>query len=302
MRVFVDESGTFGWKSPGWSIVAAVGITEGDGAYEAVAIRLRRWERSLPPSWRDGGEIKGRLLSDDDLTEFVVTVLESHRAKMQITLGGFDSSRSTRSELTGYRDRLGTLATPELLRYVAAHNRRMTQTVGELIGWVRGRSEEQVAWLVCLQNTFAHALQHAVVALMDGDDRELADIRLVVDRSWLRNQRHLNLWHALINSALNERSRTYPLELPNHWPPTHAFRRAYDHEGGLDLRALWRRTQFARSHDEPGVRVADVVAHIALRYFRQRKAANAFAALRRLVMGRGETLLHGVEPRVPPTS
>jgi hypothetical protein len=48
MRVFIDESGSFSWRQPGWSIVAAVGICELDGTFEASVEHLRAFERSLP--------------------------------------------------------------------------------------------------------------------------------------------------------------------------------------------------------------------------------------------------------------
>jgi hypothetical protein len=136
MRILIDESGAFNWKRPGWSVIAAVGVAERDGTDEALASRLRHWERGLPPSRREGGEVKGRLVTDDELAAFVVTVLEPDRAKNQVTLCGFDSSRTSRAEVARFRAQLARRATPELLSYAASRDRRMAQTTRELIWWV----------------------------------------------------------------------------------------------------------------------------------------------------------------------
>ena len=291
MQVFVDESGAFDWSNVGMSVLAAVGVAEHDGTHRQLVSRLRHWERSLPRGRREGGEVKGRLVTDDELAGFVRYVLDRNRSRNHVSLCGFDSTRTSRTDVARFRSQLCTSATPEFLRYAAAGKPRSARKVRELIGWLGGRSEQQVAWLVCLQAVLAMALQHAVIAQMDGEDRELGELRFVIDRSWITNPRHVDFWHNVLNSGLNDRSRRHPLALPRHWQPTHAFRRAYDRDAGLDLRALWRMTKFLPSHEEPGVRVADVVAQIAYRHFRHGKAAQAFAALEPFIMGEHGTLL-----------
>ena len=71
MQVFVDESGAFDWSNVGMSVLAAVGVAEHDGTHRQLVSRLRHWERSLPRGRREGGEVKGRLVTDDELAGFV---------------------------------------------------------------------------------------------------------------------------------------------------------------------------------------------------------------------------------------
>jgi hypothetical protein len=63
--------------------------------------------------------------------------------------------------------------------------------------------------------------------------------------------------------------------------------RKYRYEDqGFDLRELWYAIKFSDSQQTPGLRVADLVAQIAVRHFERDLAISAWKRLNPLVMDR----------------
>lgn len=307
MRVFVDESGSFSWQKPGWSIVAAVGICELDGTFDAMLARFRAFEGGLPRERRsESGEIKGSALSDQELAAFVWEVLPRDREQTHVSLVGFDSRRSPRDVVARFRELLAKGGARERHRYASQQNQRMVQVVDEVAAWARRRSEEDIGWLLATQIAIADALSHSVIALLDdkhNNGRELAELSYVLDRSSrIRGDRKEYLWRQILNSALCARSAHEPFPHIAQWPTNHAFMVKYGYAEGLDLRALWRNITFGDSQQTPGIRIADLVAQIAVRHFARDEAVSAWKRIRPLVMGPDGSELHSVAPAVAAAS
>lgn len=307
MRAFLDESGSFSWQMPGWSVVAAVGICELDGTLEGMLERLRAFERSLPKERRSpSGEIKGAVLTDQELATFVWDVLPRDRGLAHVSLVGFDSRETPQDVARRFRDALAKGGARERLRYASAKNQRMVQVVDEVGAWIRRRSEQDICWLLAVQIAIADALTHSAVALLadDHDDgRELAALSYVVDRSSrIRGERQEYLWQQILNSALCARSEQDPFPHIRQWPDDHAFVAKYSRDEGFDFRELWRGITFGDSQQTPGLRIADLVAQIAVRHFARDEASSAWKRLRPIVMGADGRELHAVAPALGPAS
>ena len=302
MRVFIDESGSFSWQRPGWSIVAAVGICELDGTLEAILDRFRAFERSLPKERRSlSGEIKGSVLMDQELATFVWDVLPRTRDLAHVSLVGFDSMETPRDVVARFRETLAKDGTRrERHRYSSKRNQRMVQVVDETAAWIRRRSDEDIGWLLATHIAIADALTHSVVALLDDrhdDGRELAELSYVLDRSSrIQGERKGYLWRQVLNSALCGRSERIPFPHIRQWRDDHAFVAKYGYGDGLDLRALWRGITFENSQQVPGLRIADLVAQVAARHFARDEAVSAWKRLRPIVMGPNGRELHAVAP------
>jgi hypothetical protein len=301
MRVFIDESGSFSWKRPGWSIVAAVGIRERGGALEAVIKRLLDFERSLPKERRTpGGEVKGASLTDRELATFVWDVLPRDRAITHASLVGFDTSRTAQHVVRQFRTDLEMGCAPEGDRYAARRDRRMAQVVSEAATWIHRRSEQEVGWLLALHVAIADALTHAVVGLLGvehDDGLELAALSYVIDRSSrIRGKREEYIWRQVLNSGLCAYSRAEPFPAMRQWPQDHPFLAKYWRGNGFDFRELWREVEFGDSQQTPGLRIADLVAQIAVRHFMRDEAHSAWSRLRGIVMGPNGRKIHAIRP------
>jgi hypothetical protein len=307
VRVFIDESGSFSWRQPGWSIVAAIGICEIDGTFESIVERLRVFERSLPKERRSpSGEIKGAVLTDQELATFVWDVLPRRREFAHVSLVGFDSRKTPRDLVARFREALARGGAKERQRYASRKNQRMVQAVDEAVAWMRRRSDEDVGWLLATQVAIADSFTHSVVALL-GDEHddgcELAELSYVLDRSSrIRGERQEYLWRQILNSALCSRSEHDPFPRIRQWPANHAFVAKYRCDQGFDFRELWRGIKFGDSQQTPGLRIADLVAQVAVRHFARDKAVSAWKRLRPIVMGPDGRHLHAVAPALRPTS
>lgn len=305
MRVFIDESGSFSWQHPGWSIVAAVGICELDGTLEAVVQRHRAFERSLPKERRSSsGEIKGAVLTDQELATFVWDVLPRGRELAHVSLVGFDSRETPREVAARFRDALSTGGARERHRYASKQNQRMVQVVEEVGAWIRRRSEQDIGWLLAVQVAIADALTHSVIALLadeHDDGRELAELAYVIDRSSrIRGERQEYLWRQVLNSALCARSEHDPFPQIRQWPNDNAFVAKYGYDRAFDFRELWRGIKFSDSQQTPGLRIADLIAQVAVRHFASDAALSAWKRLRPIVMGADGRELHSVGPALSP--
>ena len=185
MKIFIDESGEFGWRSPGISIVAAVILKEGDGKLPTTLRAFRAWEAELPSTARKNGEVKAHLLSDAQLDDFVGVL---HRDACNVTLGAFDSRGTSRDQVARFQAQVARNSTPALLRHAASGRTRSQQATREMIGWISRLAEEQVAWMVTLASAMGTALQHCVVFAMDDSFDEFTDLQFVIDRSWVRTR------------------------------------------------------------------------------------------------------------------
>ena len=305
MRVFIDESGSFSWQRPGWSIVASVGVCELDGTLEAMIERFRTFERSLPPVRRSSsGEIKGSVLTDQELARFVWEVLPRSRDLAHVSLVGFDSRETSRETATRFREVLASDGTRRARhRYASKGDQPMVQLMDETAAWIRRRSPEDLGWLVATQVAIADALVHSVAVLQDdqhNDGRELAALSYVLDRSSrVQGKRKEHIWSKVLNSLLCARSAEDPFPHPNHWPAEHAFVAKYSRANGFDFSELWRGMTFANSQETPGLRIADLVAQVTVRHFARDEAQSAWKRLRPIVVGGNESELHAVVLALP---
>ena len=237
MRIFLDERGSFSWRQPGWSIVAVVGMCELDGTFEAVLGRLRAFKRTLPKERRSAsGEIKGAVLTDQELATFVWDVLPRDRGLAHVSLVGFDSRQTPRDALPVFAKhwrRAGLANTTDTRRArINEWSKSSTKRGGNRLA-----ARNAVA--------IADALTHFAIALLANehdDGRELAALSYVIDRSSrIRGERQEYLWRQILNSALCTRSEQDPFPQSRQWPDDHAFLAKYRRDEGLDFRELWRK-------------------------------------------------------------
>src|SRR5258707_249075 len=86
MKLFVDESGSFGWKPEGISLFCAVMIA--DRELPALLERFRAWKQKHTDLGR--AEVKGKNLSPQQQTAFVQSVVLD-RQDFSITQVGVDT-------------------------------------------------------------------------------------------------------------------------------------------------------------------------------------------------------------------
>ena len=291
MNIFIDDSGSFSWANPGISLFC--GLTVPDRALAGLEERWSRWKRTVIGKKKH--ELKGSELTDQQLYSFSHKVLQLHDRQLWMTYVGADTRMTRQDIVARHRDQIAdTLA--ECSKFVATRkNRRLAQQYLEMSGWTRNRSTDNVMWMFALGEAIQQSLQHSLFAFVEpGDDPEFEKIDIVIDQSFIRRDEHVTFWKELLRQRL--RNAAKPIGILDTWKERdHPFIRKYERGGYLDLRPIFQdRMRFRESHQVVGLQVADVCAHIALRYFRGQEDLAAFRTLRRRIVGEGGRLITAV--------
>ena len=142
--------------------------------------------------------------------------------------------------------------------------------------------------MISLGDTIARATQNAVIWFHDERfESEFADFELAIDRSFILRREHEVFWRESFRGYSVNKFREKPFIYPEHWAKgRHVFERMCTNaDGELDLAPIFRdRTYFVDSASSEGVQIADVCAHICLRYHRREQWFEAYRALRPLIV------------------
>ncbi len=307
MKIYIDESGGFSsGKEPDFSLFCGVTIADRDS--DALFSRFGEWRRTIANNSKR--EIKGSELSDAELETFADYLLRTRGRDILLTVVGLDPNRTKREHIEELR-RQAWVMTERCAEMAAEHNNAwLAEFYRQEAGWLKNRSLENLLWMVGLVHTIFHSLQHTVIHYSEAeDDADYQLMNILIDRSFIREEQHINFWREWLRSNLTKSSMP-PTLIPNTWRPrNHPFTQAYSVRSGLlNLRPLLHdNTGFFRSHKHTGLQIADICAHTICRYNRSAGAAAAYAKLRtRIVCEDGADLyqvvvdersLHTDDPR-----
>jgi hypothetical protein len=145
MRIFVDESGSFSWSTPGISLMAALVIP--NVAMDSLTSRFLLWKSAIVGE--SGREIKGSGLTSGQLESFVQQVLPSSEHVPLLTVVGADTATTQESHFAMAKDQLSQQyahIARQLLERIPP-NKPLAQAYTELSGWTRNRSAVNFLWI-----------------------------------------------------------------------------------------------------------------------------------------------------------
>lgn len=156
MHIFVDESGAFGWGTPGVSLMAALAIP--DGAMDGFSSRFLAWKSSIVG--KSTREVKGSELDSNQLKSFVQQVLPRSERAPLLTVVGADTTVTQECHVTAAKDQLAAqyAHTARLLLEREPPNKSLAQGYTEVSGWTRKRSAVNFLWIVTAERTIAEAV------------------------------------------------------------------------------------------------------------------------------------------------
>ena len=284
VRIFIDESGTFGWAPPDISLHCAV-ISCSSALVELFRRHLE-WKTSiLGPHKRR--EIKGSSLSDIQLEQFVSRVILP-TPDLKLTVVGIDTRITPKQRLEEWRDGIShyCLGASEFSRTRDLHP--ADRQYKEMSGWLWNRSPENLGQMISLGETIARVTQNAVIWFHDEKfESEFADFEVAIDRGFVRNREHEMFWREFFRGSSVNKFRQKPFIYPERWSKgRHVFGRLCSNaDGELDLSPIFRdRTYFVDSSSSEGVQIADICANVCLRYHRRERWFDAYRALRPLIV------------------
>ena len=290
---FIDESGSFSWASKGQSLFCAVTVS--DAELPKLEKRFVAWKRSVAGNSKE--ELKGQVLTPNQLYSFCTKVLPRTARDIHLTLTGGDTGVTAESYVEKLRDQAAELFHISSELCAKCSNERLTETYRQMSGWGKNRSTSNVLWIVVLQQTIFDTLQHAIVRFAEpAQSQEFEHIEFVIDRSFIRRDEHRAFWGEWLRTDLMKSSRLGTIIAIKDWPPEHPFKRKYRiHKGLCDYGDLFHKhTDFYDSKSFIGLQVADICAHIFYRYFRDNVDTRAFDMLRPRVVGRDGYVIRNI--------
>ena len=191
MHVYLDESGSFSVPAIQTSSMSVVGaLAVPDCIQRAIWKRYRRTRSGLP---QDGGEVKGRLLSETQVAGLVSMLIKT---PVLYTVTAIDLGMHSLEAIIQHRDsqaerltaHLGPEHHPELIADVKALAERLKNTPPQLY-----------AESVLIYRTAWDALQYSTLLYSQIMPQELGSIRWTFDaKDSNRKTDWENLWHELI--------------------------------------------------------------------------------------------------------
>lgn len=285
MRIFIDESGNFGWSPARISLHCGVVVCS--TSLVELFRRFFEWKKSLAGPHRRR-EIKANVLDDAQLESFVKSVILPE-TDLRLTVVGIDTSIVAKQVLEGWRDGIS-----HLLQGAAQWSDSRSFPVAkrqysEMSGWLWHRSPENLALMISLGEVIWQSLQNSIIWFYEPKfESEIDNMEIVVDHSLIRRREHELFWHEFLRTYFKNKSRREPLVTPDVWKKTnHTFERKYcQSDGQVDLTPLFREHMyFSDSKTSEGLQIADICAHICLRYHRRKKWFEAYRLLSNFIVG-----------------
>lgn len=292
MRIFIDESGSFGWNPDCISLFC--GVTIADRELPECVKRFLDWKRRIGRSM--AAEVKGGQLSAQEQASFVQSVVLETQ-DFWITLVGTNTQTYRRDLVESFRKQLVEVLQAGMSLAAREGNSFLSREYAELSGWMRNRSPQNIVWIETLAPTIYAGLQYSIARFLEVEyDPEFEDMGILIDRSFIKEKRHIDFWHEFLRNRLYNISTRRPLITPRQWNERgHPFSRKYSKGDGLLVTTdLFRnRMRFENSKMSAGLQFADICANIAFRFHSHSPKYRPYRLMRnRIVAARGQRPLH----------
>ena len=286
MKIFVDDSGGFGWCPPGVSLFCALSVS--DRTLDALISRFVRW-KGLQPNGSDSREIKGKNLAQWQQSSFATSVILAD-PYARLILAGTDTNLFQRE--LAQRFTKDSAATLRACAKWAMESEKplLVEFYNSMARWMDDRSPENVLWVGSLVHAIRLALQVSIVQFAEEEhDSEFENVEILIDRSFISKQKHDTYWREWLRSALLLESKKEPTLTIKEWSTRdHPFVRKYRKRPGiLDWMDLFRNNmRFVDSRDVVGIQIADICANIAFRHYSGNRKYRPYRLLRARASGR----------------
>ena len=289
MRIFMDESGSFSWSTPGISLMTALVIP--DAAMDGLKSRFGVWKSSIVG--KSTREVKGSELTSAQLESFVRQVLPHSERVPYLTVVGADTATTLERHVLMAKDQLSQQYA-HLAKRLLEHdppNKSQAEDCTQLSGWTRKRSAVNFLWIATAERTIVEAIQLMICGFMEQQfDEEFENIEISIDRSFIKEPGPIRFWQEYHRALhLTRAKKGEGFMVPKDWKlRNHPYNRKYRVEAGItNLADLLRdHMNFVDSKQSFGVQIADICAQICRRFHGGDKKLPAYALLERRIIGR----------------
>lgn len=287
LKIFIDDSGGFGWAPPGISLFCA--LTVSDKTVDELSRAFATWKLRQPRSAAEN-ELKGKDLSRLQQVSFASSVLLANKGLM-LTLAGTDTRSFERSIAKEYLRNAAAILRASAKKAAELGKTEIADSYVRMSRWATKRSPENVLWLLTLVEAIDLSIQHSIIMFADEmDAHEFESIEIIIDESFIKKEAHAEFW----KEWLRLRSFKKVWETPREWSSDHPFNRKYRESSGLlNTRDLFRNhMRFANSDEVIGIQIADICANICYRRWSGKPKYQPYRLLRSRVRGKYGSEIH----------
>lgn len=271
MKIAIDETGSFSPKSNYYHFLSAVHLRSTDNNSELILERFIQWEKTLPRSLKNHkGEIKSSSLSIDQLDSFIEQVIIPE-PRIAISTIRFNPRENPYQIVNKHKQILQLGINEGVILFTKLNRPRVAKTVRDFSHWFRKLSYTQYIKIILLGIIIYKSLKNTMgISLAWKMDDEILDIKFIIDEIFIKGKEQNIFWHEILRNQIYSSSVEEPLPMLIEWEETgHPFIDKYiNDEGIFDLNDLfWNNCEFAKSHENYEIRIADTVSTILSNHY-----------------------------------
>jgi hypothetical protein len=274
MIIGIDDSGNF--QSDKLSMFAAIFIRPKKA--KNIKKAFEKWERTLPKECSVNGEVKGWLLTDNQLQYFVEHIMSDNgycQIKHQVFAIAPDNDTNNKLEkqraknVTQYRD--GAVESRKKGKKYFTVAGEYEQTAD----WLASKSMKTLLKIELLGMTIFKSFNLAIItSVLRGYDKELGKLTIKIDEGLVDRPSSKAYWRDIMRSTFWQLSRHNGGVIHiSEWRANHPFlKRFYKHPQSTESLAMFTGEirecmDFYDSRDHFEIRIADIVASTYFRHF-----------------------------------
>ncbi|WP_439481024.1 DUF3800 domain-containing protein [Cyclobacterium plantarum] len=273
MIIAIDETGNFDENSPDRHFFVAAFIQSENGALERKVKQLISWENSLPDILRNkNGEIKGSSLKEEHFQKFIPDVFLED-PEIRTSYVSIIPNENKPEVIQKYLNIEVSQIQYSLEKFRKTGTRKANLNfLDQYWKWLNKRSIREYLKMMCLKHCLKDTLYNNMVYCIVKDRiDEILNIQYKIDRDFLNDENIY--WNDYLRKSIENESKRKPFPMLDTWDKDHPVRQKYlveDHEGkkGFHLNSVFRdNLSFLESHENPEIRIADIIGIILNRYW-----------------------------------
>jgi Protein of unknown function (DUF3800) len=278
----IDETGDFDPNSDKFNYFIGISLDQNENRLSIKKSQYDIWEGSIPEKYKsDKGEVKGKLLPEEYLDTFSDTVLEV-KPTILYSVVRIKPSENPPEILEKHKkveiQQLEKII--EKTKRLGHHN--WASRYEEILIWYRTKNYQTIMKMKCLESLIGISLNNVlgwsqISYLSDNDISNIRDIRIVIDKDFVRAENVRALWNESFRQFW--RDFTFDNRIPiikDLGKEDHPIYKVYGSEGKLNFSRIFRKgTQFLDSKDSWEIRMADISGTILHRYQNRGKCERA---------------------------
>lgn len=274
MIIGIDDSGNF--ESDKISFYVAVLIRP--KKYKKISDVFLAWEASLPDSAKDNSEVKGHLLTDEQLADFANRILINNgHGTIKAQAFGMEINESNTASLEAQRAlnvKQMREQSKESYRDQGPEYTQIATFYEQMADWLQSKSVKTLYKIQLLGIAIVKSFNLAIItSSLRGFDKELCKLEINIDQGIAGRPSVERYWKDIMRTTFwNLTTTIEPIIHISEWRPNHPFiKRFYKYPKSFESMSVFTQEirnvfNFFDSKDRFEIRVADIVANA---YFRK---------------------------------